>query len=96
MRAITEKVCSAFVARRAAKLSNTESTGMALYLHGNKIAEWRPAIAQPWKLWITNAGWRSNTTKERLNGIPGVSITQKNYTWYLNGREWSGEWIEVK
>ena len=44
---------------------------------------------------ITNAGWFSNTTKERLNGLPNVHITQKNWVWYLNGKEWNGELIDI-
>lgn len=44
---------------------------------------------------ITNAGWFSNTTKERLNGIPGVSINQKKGEWYLNGNQWDGKLIDV-
>jgi hypothetical protein len=46
-------------------------------------------------LQISNAGWASNTTKERLNGIPGVHIKQKNWTWYLNGQEWDGGWKRI-
>lgn len=44
---------------------------------------------------ITNAGWKSNTTKERLNGLPNVSIQQKKGEWFLNGTAWNGEWIKV-
>lgn len=90
MRQVTYRVVGAFNAHRAARLSNTESTGKALYLHGNKIAEHRED-----GLWVTNAGWSSNTTKERLNGIEGVSVNQKNFTWYLNGKEWNGGWVRV-
>jgi hypothetical protein len=46
-------------------------------------------------LWITNAGWSSNTTKERLNGLPGVSIVQRNFQWYLNGQPWDGSWKQI-
>jgi hypothetical protein len=44
---------------------------------------------------ISNAGWASNTTKERLNGLPNVRIHQKNWNWFLNGVEWNGEWTRV-
>ena len=44
---------------------------------------------------ITNAGWQSNTTKERLNALPNVSIQQKNFVWYLNGKEWDGRLINI-
>jgi hypothetical protein len=42
---------------------------------------------------ISNAGWFSKTTKERLNGLYGVSISQKAGEWYLNGIKWGGHWI---
>lgn len=44
---------------------------------------------------ITNAGWRSNTTKERLNGLPNVKINQSKGDSYLNGKEWNGEWVQI-
>ena len=44
---------------------------------------------------ITNCGWFSNTTKERLNAIPGVSIQQKQGVWYLNGNIWDGKLIDI-
>ena len=50
---------------------------------------------------ITNCGWESNTTKERLNGVITLSevdikpIYQKNFIWYLNGEEWHGELTEL-
>jgi hypothetical protein len=45
---------------------------------------------------VTNAGWFSNTTKERLNAIDGVSVYQKDWNWYLNGEQWNGKLIDVK
>ena len=47
------------------------------------------------ELHITSAGWQTNTTKERLNGIPGVRIQQRNWTWYLNDKKWNGEWTKI-
>jgi hypothetical protein len=44
---------------------------------------------------ITNCGWFSNTTKERLNGLKGVDIVQKNFVWYLNGKEWNGNLTDI-
>jgi len=44
---------------------------------------------------ITNCGWRSNTTKERLNAIEGVSISQRKGVWYLNDKKWDGELISI-
>ena len=74
-----------------------------LLLHGNVIAyqNWCyfsntvPSSfgdMKLWKeLWITSAGWPTNTTKERLNGFNGVHIYQKDFQWYLNGEAWNGE-----
>jgi hypothetical protein len=45
---------------------------------------------------ITNCGWESQTTKERLNGIDGVRINQKNGQWFLNGNEWNGKLIDIE
>lgn len=50
---------------------------------------------------ITNCGWESNTTKERLNGVIDLSglnvskIYQKNWQWYLDGKEWNGELTDL-
>ena len=44
----------------------------------------------------TNCGWFSNTTKERLNGLPNVNIYQKNFEWFLNGKKWDGNLIDIK
>jgi hypothetical protein len=62
-----------------------------LKLHGNTIA----TIDELGVLSVSNAGWMSNTTKERLNGLPQVNVKQKNWTWYLNGQEWDGSWKRV-
>jgi hypothetical protein len=64
-----------------------------LKLHGNAIA-YRYNDPQR-TLSITNCGWESNTTKERLNALPNVNIVQKNWIWYLNGKEWNGELIDI-
>ena len=96
MRKTTQQAVNAFYAGRnyasgnTSVTSNTEET--RLFLHGNLIAK---RTHSDNALYITNAGWSSNTTKERLNGLAGVNISQKNWTWYLNGKEWSGDWIKV-
>ena len=63
-----------------------------LQYHGNTIAI-KNRITN--KISITNCGWFSNTTKERLNALEGVNIHQKNFVWYLNGNEWNGELTEI-
>lgn len=78
------------MAGRRAAVGNSSTDGNALFLHGNKIAERRGGA-----LWVTNAGWATSTTKERLNGLPRVRVQQKQGQWYLNGAPWDGEWKEV-
>lgn len=90
MRQITEKIVSAFERRVALKVNNTRTDGTSIWLHNNKIAEWYND-----GLWISNAGWDSRTTKERLNGLTGVRIHSHRGTLYLNGNAWDGGWVNV-
>jgi hypothetical protein len=90
MRKVTQQIVDAFLRGESKKVGNTLTDGVAIWLHQNKIAEMRGN-----GLWISNAGWASNTTKERLNGLPDVSICQKKGEWYLNGHAWRGEWVHV-
>jgi hypothetical protein len=69
-----------------------EKDVVILRLHGHQIA--RREVGSN-TIEVTNAGYFTNTTKERLNGLPGVSIQQKKGVWFLNGVEWSGEWTKV-
>lgn len=98
MRKITIDAVNAFMDNKEFSRSNTEvvvdnSIGATfLYLHNNKIAS---KCHTTNKIEISNAGWFSVTTKERLNGLPNVSIRQKDYKWYLNGNRWYGKWIEI-
>jgi hypothetical protein len=95
MRKITSESVDKFLSKEPFRKSNmavVEDSGVyKLKLHGNTIA----TIDQFNMLSISNAGWRSNTTKERLNGLPNVHIKQKNWSWFLNGNEWGGEWTRV-
>ncbi len=94
MRKITQKAINNFMAKIAFSQDNTmvkiEDNNSYLYLHHNLIAK---NVNN--ELFISNCGWFSNTTKERLNGLPGVSICQKNHIWYLNGKKWDGNFIKV-
>ena len=86
---ITQQSVRKFLDRTPFKKDNTEvvkeESIYYLKLFGNKIA----AIDNG-RMWISNAGWDSNTTKERLNGLPNVNIYQKKRIWYLNGVQWDG------
>lgn len=89
MRKITRDIIRAFESRTELRIGNSRTDGKSLWLFGNKIAEHRSD-----GLWITNAGWNSVTTKERLNGL-GVRIQQVRGDWVLNGRAWEGGWVNV-
>jgi len=94
MRLITKESIQSFEQNRKFSKSNMlvtlESGKTLLKYQGNTIA-----IKEGQSLKITNCGWFSNTTKERLNALNGVSLYQKNFIWYLNGKEWDGQLIEV-
>ena len=98
MRKITRDSINAFLNFENFKRGNTEvkvcQTGLGtqstLYLHGNDIA-----IKNRTGVKIRNAGWFTNTTKERLNGLPCVNIVQKDFEWYLNGELWEGDLVLV-
>jgi hypothetical protein len=94
-RKITQESISAFLSKKPFKKSNMEVVQHAsfwkLKLHGNTIATIDPLNV----LSISNAGWESNTTKERLNGLPGVHVKQKNWNWFLNGEQWDGGWKRI-
>lgn len=95
-RKITTDAISAFMSARAFCRDNTwvmvDTETVGLSLHGHTIA--RRKIGSN-EIEVTNAGWFTNTTKERLNGIPGVSVCQRKGVWFLNGEEWDGSWTTV-
>ena len=96
MRQITQDAIRAFRNNTNFKRGNTWVQCVQgrrfLHLHNNVIAE----MTNHGELYITAAGWQSNTTKERLNGLPNVSIHQKNFQWFLNGEAWDGQLIKVE
>lgn len=98
MRQITNDSINAFMNAKPFSRQNMKVEVLPnvtiLKLHNNAIAY---RYNDPERtLSITNCGWFSNTTKERLNGLPNVNIHQKNWNWYLNGKEWNGELIDIK
>ena len=79
MRKITQQIIGAFANRKDCQLTKRDSVeDGVLCLWGHQIAKFEDG-----QLMITNAGWKSNTTKERLNGLNGVSIYQKNFEWFF-------------
>tara|TARA_R100001230_G_C5469226_1_gene24714 strand:- start:19 stop:360 length:342 start_codon:yes stop_codon:yes gene_type:complete len=99
MRAITRDAVRAFNNNQPFKRDNTEiriikgdkNTKIQMRLHNNVIAEKTPN-----GLFVCSCGWRSNTTKERLNGLPGVHVVQRDYDWYLNGKYWTGVRVNIR
>lgn len=63
----------------------TNDTVSNVYLHGNLIA-----TVTDTDMTIFDGGWRSNTTKSRLNAlcqefcISGECVFQKDFLWYVN------------
>jgi hypothetical protein len=94
MRNLTIKAIQNFLDEKSFKESNTqvrvESNQVVLSLFDNDIAfKTKDGIK------ITNAGYKTVTTKERLNGIPSVNVKQKNGIWYLNDKQWNGELTKI-
>ena len=88
MRKVTRTIVEAFYRGESKACGNTVTDGNNIWLHENKIAE----KDEHGNLLITNAGFETNVTKERLNGLlklgnfphwPSPYIYQKNLTWYL-------------
>lgn len=97
MRKITRESVYAFENALPFKKANMEvqvlSNVTILKLYGNAIAY---KYNDPGNtLSITDCGWQTSTTKERLNAICGVSIQQKNGQWFLNNEIWDGKLIDV-
>lgn len=101
MRKITQNTINAFLNDDQIKIDNTQVIVNAnfgdprteLYLFDNLIAQKRIGSKT---IQITNAGWKSKTTKERLNALPNVRIQQKQKEWYLNGIKWDGEFTTIQ
>ena len=90
MRKIEKQMCAAVQSNKDWKSGNTEvvsqQDGVSIvYLYGNKIAE----IGDDY-LTIFDGGWRTVTTKSRLNAlceyfcVDGENVYQKDFQWYVN------------
>ena len=89
---------NSFAKGECLKKGNIQSVGSELYYYGNKVAQWKDD-----GLYISNGNYPgkngetgSKTTKEILNYLPGVRISQVKYKWYLNSKEWNGDWIKIE
>ena len=93
-RKITQESVQAFYNREKFNKSNMsveiETSQVVVKLHGNTIA------GQDSKgVWITDAGWPTRTTFERLNGLNDVYVNTKKGQTYLNGEAWDGEKVYI-
>lgn len=95
MRKVTRNAVNAFLARDPRTFSNTTiqtfGNQVVMFLHGNPIARFR----RGWDLdGEVNLDWAHTTvTRERLNGLPGVSVCLMDGEVILNGwlaitRDW--------
>ena len=86
-RNISKKAADAFNRFQNFKQANTrvqtDECGTRLYLHENLIAEHN----NKGQIFFTLANWPTLTTRERLNAIHGLRITQIAGKQYANGVE---------
>lgn len=86
MRAITEDAVDSLYNGEYFKRDNTEVIhgldGAKMYLHGNLIA-----ILNGAEISLYSCGWKTKTTKERLNGCINqyrVQIIQRKGKWFIS------------
>ena len=89
MRKIETQMCQAIHNNENWSSGNTQvitnDTVSNVYLHGNLIA-----TVTDTDMTIYDGGWRSNTTKSRINAlcqefcISGECVFQKDFLWYVN------------
>lgn len=101
-RKITTDAINAFMSAKTFNRDNTsvevrpfkdeKVESVILKLHGNVIAR---RLVGSNTIEVCDGNYQSKTTKERLNGIPGVSVCQRKGVWYLNSVEWDGSWTSV-
>lgn len=91
MRKITKEICGAFEGQYSLVRGNSYTDGLALFLHGNKIAQHTSE-----GLMVSTAGWDTVTTRERLNGLRGVRVYKRRGQLILNGKKWDGAMTNIK
>ena len=83
MRKISMDSAKALINGRSFKRDNTTVIDGVLRLYNNPIAWIEKGV-----LTLTDAGWDTVTTKDRLNGVlsvfnTGLGIIQRNFEWYI-------------
>lgn len=99
MRKVTQETVQSFLNQQPTTKGNVFVSGKEYYLHNNKIMEHRSD-----GIYISNAGFETLTTKERLNGLGSITgkfqIFQKNFQWFIQftnqkPKQWNGKWIKI-
>ena len=85
MRKESLKIATAFAAGVAASAARTRTSGDAVYLHDNLIAQ----REEDGSVWVTLAGWPTVTTRDRLNTLcrvlgSGVRFYQRDHAQYVS------------
>lgn len=99
MRQVERKCGQAFFGNGTRKIGNDEVSVGAWFLHGNKIAE---RITDG--IVLSDCGWRTTTTKSRLNAILRLAgtnyrIYQKSHQWFIwdaatgKSEPWDGDYL---
>ena len=106
MRQITKDSIRAFTIKQAFKRGNTQVKIqdfddyliIELRLHNNVIAMYKMGrfVPDDGRVEISTCGWNTVTTRERLNGLPGVHVAQRNFELFLNGEPWDGQRTKVE
>jgi hypothetical protein len=88
MRKSVEHVVSAFLAGRSARAEHTPR-GVRYFTDGHVVEQWGNVVARKVEggVQITDAGWRSSTTKQLLNSI--LDMMGANWRIYQEKFEWN-------
>jgi hypothetical protein len=75
MRKVTREVGQAFLNRDSKRVSNTETDGQSVWLHGHRIAQYN----KYGQIEVNFCGWPTATTKDRINGIEELMRGTRSY-----------------
>jgi len=99
-RVTTDKVAKAFAQGLAKKDGNNSTDGSIFSLHGNNIVK----RDENGDIFITDAGWPTPTTRERINGVLQALDIDAS-VWKVKGKQsiqigrdkkpWDGAWTKV-
>ena len=92
-RKVTQKSVTALLYDEPFKSKNTVVKDGVLMLHNSGIMRKTPEG----RIEIRTAGYPTPTTRERLNGLPGVKVHQRAGSQYLNSIPWPDheEWTDA-